>query len=123
MIALDDGIREALSRGGYVEITTRGRRSGADRRVPLVFHNIDGRIFISGRPGWHRSWLANLKAEPRFTFHLVRGLRADLPARARVITEPEERRRVIGPIAAGWGYPPERMVASSPLVEVTFPEP
>jgi hypothetical protein len=122
MIVMDDAALAALSRGGLVEITTRGRHTGADRRVQLVFHNIDGRIFISGRPGWPRGWLANMKAEPRFTFHLVKGIRADLPARARVIIDPEERRRWIGPIAAGWGYPLDQMVASSPLVEVTFPE-
>ena len=122
MIAADDAVRDALARGGRVEITTRGRRSGADRRVTLAFHNIDGRIYLSGRPGWPRSWLANLKAEPRFTFHPGRGVNADLPAVARVITDREERERVIAPIAASWGYARELMVASSPLVEVIFPD-
>jgi hypothetical protein len=122
VIAKDDAVRDALARGGLIAITTRGRRSGADRRVELVFHNIDGRIFISGRPGWPRGWLANLKAEPRFTLHLVRRVQADLPALARVITDHEERLRVIAPIAAGWGYAPDRMVASAPLIEVTFPD-
>lgn len=119
---MEDVVRDALSRGGRVAITTRGRRTGAARRVVLAFHNIDGRIYLSGRPGWPRSWLANLKAEPRFTFHLIDGVRADLPARARVISDREERERVIGPIAARWGYARELMVAGSPLVEVTFPD-
>jgi hypothetical protein len=118
----DEAVRRALERGHRIDITTTGRRTGAARRIELVFHAIDGRIYLSGRPGWPRSWLANLKADPRFTFHLVDGVRADLPARARVITEPEERERVIGPIAAKWGYGRELMVASSPLVEVTFPD-
>jgi deazaflavin-dependent oxidoreductase (nitroreductase family) len=122
MIVTDDAVHDALSRGGRVEITTRGRRTGADRRLPLAFFNIDGRILISGRPGWPRSWLANLKAEPRFTFHLVGRVRADLPAEARVITDPEERRRVIPPIAAAFGYPLDQMVTGSPLIEVTFPD-
>jgi hypothetical protein len=119
---MDDAVRDALARGGRVHITTRGRRTGVARRVVLAFHNIDGRIYLSGRPGWPRSWLANLKADPRFTFHLVDGVRTDLPAEARVITEREERERVLAPIAARWGYGPELMVASSPLVEVTFPD-
>jgi hypothetical protein len=119
---MDDAVREALARGGLIQITTRGRRTGAARRVELAFHNIDGRIYLSGRPGWPRSWLANLKADPRFTFHLIRGMRADLPARARVIIDREEREQVIAPIAAGWGYGRDLMVASSPLVEVTFPD-
>jgi hypothetical protein len=45
---------------------------------------------------------------------------ADLPARGRVITERAERETVLEPIAAGWGYDRAVMVASSPLVEVTF---
>jgi hypothetical protein len=122
MIATDDAVHDALARGGRIAITTRGRHTGADRRVELVFHNIDGRFFISGRPGWPRSWVANMKAEPRFTFHLLQGIRADLPALARVVTDPEERRRWITPIAAGWGYPLDQMVVSAPLVEVTFPD-
>ena len=122
MIAMDEAVRGALSRGGRIAITTRGRRTGAARRVVLAFHNIDGRIYLSGRPGWPRSWLANLRAEPRFTFHLIDGVRADLPARARVIVDRAERERVFAPIAAGWGYGRELMVASSPLVEVTFPD-
>ena len=121
MIAIDDMVRDALSRGGRVEITTRGRRTGTARRVILAFHNIDGRIYLSGRPGWPRSWVANLKADPWFTFHLTGPIRADLPAHGRVVTERPERERVIAPIAAGWGYDPTVMVASSPLVEVTFP--
>ena len=46
----------------------------------------------------------------------------DLPALGRVITDRAERERVIPTIAAGWGYEPAIMVASSPLIEVTFPE-
>jgi hypothetical protein len=119
---MDTAVRDALQRGGLVQITTRGRRTGAVRRVVLAFHNIGGRVYLSGRPGWPRGWVANLRAEPRFTFHLVRGVHADLPAEARVITDTAEREEVIGPIAAKWGYGRDVMVASSPLVEVTFPE-
>lgn len=111
---------EALEHGGVMDITTTGRRTGQPRRIELVFHNVDGRILISGRPGFARSWVANLKANPRFTFHLKRGVQADLPATGRVITDREERERLLGPIAAGWRYDPAIMVRSSPLVEVTF---
>jgi hypothetical protein len=41
-----------------------------------------------------RDWLANLTAEPRFTFQLKHGVVADLPAVATVITDAAERRRV-----------------------------
>lgn len=117
---MDDQVAEALTHGGVMDITTTGRRTGQPRRIELVFHNIDGRILISGRPGFPRSWIANLQANPRFTFHLKRGIQADLPATGRVITDREERERLIPPIAAGWRYDPAIMVAGSPLVEVTF---
>ena len=118
---IDDAVRRALSRGHRIDITTTGRRTGRPRRIELVFHNIDGRIFISGRPGWPRDWIANLHRDPRMTFHLKGPVaQADLPARGRVILDREERERVLAPIAAGWGYDVGLMVASAPLIEVTF---
>lgn len=120
MIAVEDRVRRALERGHRIDITTTGRKSGAARRIELVFHNVEGRIYISGRPGWPRGWIANLRAEPRMTFHLKGPVMADLPAHGRVVTDRAERERVLAPIAAGWGYEPALMVASSPLVEVTI---
>jgi deazaflavin-dependent oxidoreductase (nitroreductase family) len=120
MIALDDRLTQALRRGGTMDITTIGRRSGEPRRIELVYHNVDGRILISGRPGFPRSWIANLRADPRFTFHLKHGVDEDLPATARVITDREERERLLRPIAEAWRINLAVMVASAPLVEVTF---
>ena len=119
-MAVGDTVRAALERGGVMDITTIGRKSGAPRRIELVYHNVDGRILISGRPGFPRSWVANLRANPRFTFHLKRGMWTDLPARARVITDTSERERLLEPIAAGWRIDHALMVRSAPLVEVTF---
>jgi len=117
---LGDRIRRARSRGHLIDITPTGKRSGLPRRVELVFHNIDGRVYISGLPG-RRSWYANLVANPRFTFHLKRVVQADLPATARPITEPTERREIMGQVARNWDRNDlERMMAYSPLVEVVF---
>src|SRR6266851_9420434 len=100
---MDDKIRQALTRGRNVDITTTGRRSGEPRRIEIVFHNIDGRIFISGTPyPKKRNWLANLEAKPNFTFHLKGRVRADLPATARVIDDEDERRAVLPHIARAW---------------------
>jgi F420H(2)-dependent quinone reductase len=122
MTAVDDRVSRALERGHRIDITTTGRRSGRPRRIELVFHNIDGRIFISGRPGWKRGWIANLRANPAMTFHLKGPIaHADLPAHGRVILDREERERFLAPIAAGWGYDLGRMVESAPLIEITFP--
>lgn len=119
-MVLDEGVQRALGRGRTMDITTTGRKSGEPRRIELVFHNVHGRIVISGRPGFPRSWVANLKANPRFTFHLKGAVKADLPATARVVTERAEREELLRPIAAGWGMNLALMVASAPLVEVTF---
>ena len=116
---MDDRISRALSRGHLIDITTTGRQSGEPRRIELVFHNIDGRIYISGMPGRRRSWIANLEAQPEFTFHLKGPVSADLPARARVITDPAERRAVLTRVAQAWRRTDiDRMVDSSPLIEV-----
>ncbi len=120
MMALDDRVAETLKHGETMDITTIGRKSGKSRRIELVYHNVDGHILISGHPGRPRSWLANMVANRRITFHLKRSARADLPATARVITEVAERERFLEPIARLWRIDRALMVASAPLVEVTF---
>jgi deazaflavin-dependent oxidoreductase (nitroreductase family) len=120
--AADERVARALTRGHRIDITTTGRRSGLPRRIELVFHNIDGRIVISGLPG-RRSWYANLLANPRLTFHLTGPVKADLPGHARPITEPAERRAVMARVADNWGRNDlDVMLRRSPLVEVTFEE-
>jgi len=117
---MDDKMRSALARGGTIDITTVGRASGRPRRIEIVFHNIDGRIYISGIPSpRRRSWLANLEAQPAFTLHLKGAVRADLPARARIIDDEAERRRILPAVARNWRRNDvERMVQQSPLIEV-----
>ncbi len=119
---LDERVRGALARGGTIDITTIGRKSGKPRRLEIVFHNIDGRIYISGTPSPNRrSWLANLEANPRFTFHLKGAVRADLPATARTIDDEAERRQILPHIARNWRRTDvDRMVLQSPLIEVSL---
>ena len=120
---MDDPIRRALAQSGVIDITTTGARTGLPRRIEIVFHVIDGRIYISGMPraDRKRSWLANLEADPAFTFHLKHGVTADLPATARVITDEAERRAVLTHVARAWKRTDlETMVAHSPLIEVTI---
>jgi deazaflavin-dependent oxidoreductase (nitroreductase family) len=113
-------IERALSRRGIVDITTVGRKSGDARRIEIVFHNIGGRIYISGMPNpQRRSWLANLEANPRFELHLKGPVQADLPATARIITDEPERREVLTHVARTWRRNDvETMVRYSPLIEV-----
>lgn len=53
--------------------------------------------------------------------HLKRGVNADLQAHGRIVTDVEERERLLAPIARSWQIDLGLMVASAPLVEVTFP--
>jgi hypothetical protein len=118
---LDQPIRDALDRGGRIDITTRGRKTGQPHRIEIVFHNVGGRLYISGMPGFKRSYIANLAADPHFTFHLKDGVSADLAATARIITDETERRAVLIPIAHNWKRNDiDTMVESSPLFEVTI---
>ena len=121
---LDQPIRAALERGGKIDITTKGRKSGEPHRIEIVFHNVGGRIYISGMPGFKRSYIANLAADPHFTFHLKEGVHADLAATARIITDDAERREVLPHIARIWKRDDiDTMIESSPLFEVTIDGP
>jgi deazaflavin-dependent oxidoreductase (nitroreductase family) len=121
---MDDRISRALSRGHTIDITTTGRRSGLPRRVEIVFHNIDGRLYISGMPrsDRERAWLLNLAADPHMTFHLKGAVSADLPATARVITDPGERRALADWIVANaWRQQDvDAMTDYAPMIEVTI---
>ena len=119
---MDEAVRRALARGHVIDITTTGRKSGKPRRIEIVFHNFGGRLYISGQPRpEERAWLANLQANPHFTFHLKGPVSADLPATARVIDDEKERRDALAQIARIWKRDDvDRMVRESPLIEVTF---
>jgi deazaflavin-dependent oxidoreductase (nitroreductase family) len=121
---MNESIRRRLARGHTIDITTTGRRTGLARRVEIVFHNIDGRLVITGspRPGRKRAWLINLESNPRFTFHLKRATRTDLAATARIITAEAERRAIAEWIVAN-AWPRmdvDAMTAHSPMIEVTI---
>jgi deazaflavin-dependent oxidoreductase (nitroreductase family) len=118
---LDQHIRDALARGGVIDITTIGRKTGQPHRIEIVFHNVGGRLYVSGMPGFKRSYIANLTADPHFTFHLKGAVRADLPATARIINGDAERREVLPHIARIWKRDDlETMIEQSPLFEVTI---
>ena len=135
---MDAAIANALALGAEstmndhtVDITTIGARSGEPRRIEIWFHNVDGVVYLTGLPG-RRAWYANLLAHPRFTFHLKHGVHADLAATATPVTDPGERERLFAAITAGIDAlyarrgshqrvaHPDRWVAGSPLIRVTF---
>lgn len=115
-----------------IDITTTGRRSGKPRRIEIWFYRFEDSIYLSGLPGPRaRDWLANLAAEPRFTFHLKHGVVADLPAVATIVNDPQERRRILASFVddfnrrhRGDSSEPkadlEEWVRHSPLARVNF---
>ena len=119
----DERIRAALASGGLIDITTTGRRTGQPRRIEIVFHAIDGGIYITGMPRRDpRAWLLNLRDDPRLTIHLKGDVAADLPGTAREITDEAERRAILGWVVANaWRQQDvEAMLRYSPLIEVTL---
>ncbi len=74
---------------------TRGRRSGRPYENPMMYLDLDGRVFVfasrAGHPE-HPDWYRNLVADPAVT--VERGGET-YPARAVVLDEPE-RARVYG---------------------------
>ena len=119
-----DAVALALRTGGIIDITTTGRQSGEPRRIEIVFFHIDGRAWISGMPG-RRGWTANLRDDPRLTFHLKGDVVADLPARAIQIEDEPTRRPIMQKITKAWNREAqlEQFVAGSPLIEVIFDDP
>ena len=122
---MESSIDQALNRGGVADIITTGRKTGQARRTEITFMHLGGDYYITGHPGRKRDWLANMGTHPDFTLHLKRDVTADVPARARVITESDEREAVLRRILSeSWDNPPEkvdhiigRWVAEAPLVQ------
>jgi hypothetical protein len=93
---------------GRVYTTSPGTRShhrhyyhrqenGRPRRIEIWFHNVAGRLYITGTPG-RRDWYANMLAHPEFLFHLKQSVRADLPARATAVLDKAQRREIMATI-------------------------
>ena len=121
--ARDEAIRRVLRHGHTIDITTTGRITGEPRRIEIVYFNFGGRLYICGMPNprKERAWLLNLRADPRFTFHLKSLIQADLPGAAREVTDPAERRPIIELVAKAWRRTDiDMMVEHSPLIEVTL---
>ena len=129
---MNDEIRIALKNDQTIDIITTGAKSGLPRRIEIWFTNVSGRIIICGTPGaegkkgprTRRDWLANLKANPDFLFCLKESLTAELPARAVLIVDPDDRRQLMSAPETKWYRDQvdsiEDLVAGSPIVEVFF---
>jgi len=118
---MDAAVEEALKQDRTIDITTRGRVSGQPRRKEIWFHNLDGRLYITGTPG-PRDWYKNMVANPEFTFHLKGSTKADLTARATPVVDLSRRREILAAIISkvGRGWDVDTWVEGSVLVEVVL---
>ena len=125
-------IKKALENDRTIDIITTGAKTGLPRRIEIWFNNVDGRIIITGTPNatgekgtyTPRAWLANLRANPEFTFCFKESLQVEVPARAVEITDPDDRRHIMSAPATQWYRDQvdsvDELVAHSPMVEVFF---
>ncbi|NYF18226.1 deazaflavin-dependent oxidoreductase (nitroreductase family) [Microbacterium sp. AK009] len=119
---MNNEVSEALHRSQIIDLTTTGRRSGLPRRIEIFLHYEDGVLFITGMPRRDRTrdWIRNITAHPHVIVHVKRGVEVDIPATARVITDPHEARPLIEAAARRWRRDDvEEMIAHSPLIVLT----
>lgn len=127
-----EAIVDSIARERTVDIVTIGRRTGTARTTEIWTTLVDGELYICGTPSegrddaapMPRDWLANLLAEPAFTLRLKESIHVDLPARATVVTDPEERRRLVEAPPSEYyrrnSRSIEGFVADAPVVRVDF---
>ena len=117
--SLDEATRMALNDSQIIDLTTTGRRTRRPRRIEIFLHNDHGQLFITGMPraDRKRDWIYNIEADPHVIVHMKQSVVVDVPATARVVTDPDERRPLIEAAARRWGRNdvPD-MLRHSPLI-------
>src|SRR5215208_4832853 len=119
---VDENTRTALHHSQVIDLTTTGRRTGRPRRIEIFLHYDDGQLFISGMPRADRTrdWIHNFGADPHVVMHLKQSVVADVPATARVVDDPDQRRPLIEAAARRWRRTDtEEMLRHSPLIVLT----
>jgi deazaflavin-dependent oxidoreductase (nitroreductase family) len=122
---VNDTTRTALHQSQVIDLTTTGRRTGQPRRIEIFLHSDDGQLFITGMPRAERTrdWIHNVTADPHVVVHPKQSVTVDVPATARVISDPAERRPFIEAAARRWGRTDvEEMLQHSPLIVLTVPD-
>jgi len=107
-------------------LTTAGRRTGQRHEIEIWFGLVEDTMYLISGNGPGADWFLNVQAEPSVTVRLDDERRHGV---ARVVTDPDERRRVgdvmgakyvwegdpaIGPTYSSWCY-------DVPAVAIEFP--
>ncbi len=95
----------ALHHSQVIDLTTTGRRTRPPRKIEIFLHDKDGLLFISGMPRSDRTrdWIHNITADPQVVVHLKQRTAVDIPATARVVTDPADRRPFDGSPSSALG--------------------
>ena len=129
---LSDQVKQALALDRTIDIITTGAKTGKPRRTEIWYTRVGKRIIICGTPAAEggkgpiarRDWLANMKANPLFTFCLKESIHAELPARAQIIIDEADRRAIMTAPETQWYRDQvdsvEQLVMGSPIAEVLF---
>jgi hypothetical protein len=129
---MNEEIKKALNSDRTIDIVTTGAKSGLQRRIEIWFTNVHGRIIICGTPNSKgvngtrtpRDWLANLRANPEFTFCLKESVQIELPAKAIEVMDSKDRRYLMSAPETQWYRDQvesiDILVEESPIVEVFF---
>jgi hypothetical protein len=113
MLELPEELRQILRDSFYIRTTMKRRRTGTPRTVETTYYWDGGnRIVISGYPG-KRDYVANMAANPDVTLHTVEFEPwFDIPARARVLRDRNERVPLLMRFIERWtirpGFPRRR---------------
>jgi deazaflavin-dependent oxidoreductase (nitroreductase family) len=92
-----------IRKNNVLLLTTRGRRSGKDRCIPLLYFDDAGDYVLiasNGGAEQHPAWYFNLRDEPTATVEL-HGV--EQRVRASDITDPDERARLWKQANDGYG--------------------
>ena len=119
---MDENTLNALHHSQVIDLTTTGRRTGRPRKIEIFLHDKGGLLFISGMPRADRTrdWIHNVTADPHVVVHLKQSMTVDIPATARVVTDPAERSPLMEAAAQQWGRTDvDEMVQHSPLIVLT----
>jgi len=99
-----DGERGFIWRNGttILLLTTKGKKSGEDRTMPLIFREDDGRyVIVASKGGWDHDpiWFQNMRANPDDVRIQVK---ADAFPVSFAVAEGEERSRLWSAMTAVW---------------------
>jgi deazaflavin-dependent oxidoreductase (nitroreductase family) len=100
----------------FVLLTTRGRRTGLPREVPLPCVRTDDAIIVYSTYGEQSNWLRNLRRDP---YVRVTAAGHSLPARAEVVDD-VARRQAIAVEHPMFGFGPI-FITSGPLLALLRP--